>query len=168
MEVALKKYTKEWLEELCKNSFSFSEVLRKAGRRPCGGNYDVLHQKIKEFNINVSHFTGQLWNKGKTKETDERVAKKPIYTYDEVFCQDSVVSSNCLKNTIKRYNAVPYVCAKCGCTGEWQDGIITLEIHHIDGDRHNNTINNLTYLCPNCHALTETYRGRNQKKIITC
>ena len=54
------------------------------------------------------------------------------------------------------------------CTGEWQDGIITLEIHHIDGDRHNNTINNLTYLCPNCHALTETYRGRNQKKIIKC
>lgn len=126
----------------------------------------MLKQKIKEYEIDVSHFTGKLWNKGQTKETDPRLNLKPKYTYEEIFCKDSVVSQNCLRNSIKKYNAIPYVCAKCGCTGEWQDGIISLEIHHEDGNNHNNTIENLEYLCPNCHALTETYRGKNQERTI--
>ena len=42
------------------------------------------------------------------------------------------------------------------------NGIIALEIDHIDGDNRNNEISNLRYLCPNCHALTETYRGKNK------
>lgn len=162
MIISLQKYTKEWLEELCKNSFSYREVLNKANRRPTGGNYDVLKQKVKEFEIDVSHFTGKLWSKGKTMETDNRIVSTPRYTYEEIFCKDSKVSQNCLKRSIKKYNVIPYVCAKCGCTGEWQDGIISLEVHHEDGDRHNNSIENLKYLCPNCHALTETYRGKNQ------
>jgi hypothetical protein len=36
--MALQKYTKNWLEELCKDSFSYAEVLKKAGRKPGGGN----------------------------------------------------------------------------------------------------------------------------------
>lgn len=162
MVTSLQKYTKEWLEELCRESFSYAEVLRKAERKPSGGNYDILQQKIKEFQIDISHFTGKLWNKGKTKDTDARIPSNPIYTYDEIFRRNSIVSPNCLKKNIKKYNAVPYICAKCGCTGEWQDGIITLEIHHEDGDRHNNEIENLRYLCPNCHALTDTYRNNKR------
>lgn len=46
--------------------------------------------------------------------------------------------------------------------GHWQDGIISLELDHIDGDNTNNEISNLHYLCPNCHALTKTYRGKNK------
>jgi len=35
-------------------------------------------------------------------------------------------------------------------------------VHHKDGDRTNNEYENLTLLCPNCHALTDTYRGKNK------
>lgn len=167
MTISLEKYTKEYLEELCKDSFSLAEVLRKSGRRPTGGNYDILKQKIKEFEIEISHFTGKLWNKGKTKETDNRIPSNSTYTYEEIFCKNSMVSPNCLKKNIKKYNVIPYICAKCGCTGEWQDGIISLEIHHEDGDNHNNSVVNLQYLCPNCHALTKNYRGKNQKRKLT-
>ena len=125
----------------------------------------IVKQKIKEFEIDISHFTGKLWSKGKTKETDNRIPSNATYTYEEIFCENSVVSPNCLKKNIKKYNAVPYVCAKCGCDGKWQDGIITLEIHHKDGDNRNNSLNNLEYLCPNCHALTDTYRGKNQERV---
>ena len=58
--MALRKYDKEWLEELCKDSYSLAEVLRKAGRKQAGGNQETLKRKIKEFNIDISHFTGSL------------------------------------------------------------------------------------------------------------
>lgn len=58
--MALQKYTKEWLEELCANSYSLAEVLKKAGRKPGGGNQETLKKKIAEFEIDISHFTGQL------------------------------------------------------------------------------------------------------------
>ena len=59
--MALKKYTKEWLEELCSESYSYAEVLRKAGRAQSGGSQSILKKKIEEYNIDISHFTGQRW-----------------------------------------------------------------------------------------------------------
>ena len=51
---------------------------------------------------------------------------------------------------------------KCGCCGisEWLDTPITLELEHIDGDRTNNLRHNLIGLCPNCHSLSFSWRGR--------
>ena len=61
----------------------------------------------------------------------------------------------------KKSYKIIYKCQKCGCDGQWQGGIISLELHHIDGNNTNNTLSNLQYLCPNCHALTDNYRGKN-------
>jgi hypothetical protein len=51
-------------------------------------------------------------------------------------------------------------CEVCSLT-EWRGQPIPLELHHVDGDKHNNERRNLMLLCPNCHAFTETYRGKN-------
>jgi 5-methylcytosine-specific restriction endonuclease McrA len=51
-------------------------------------------------------------------------------------------------------------CAECG-RERWRDGLIPLELDHVDGDRTNNLLENLRLLCPTCHALTDTYCGRN-------
>ena len=66
--MALQRYTKEWLEELCADSYSLAEVLKKAGRKPGGGNQATLKKKIAEFKINTSHFTGQFEIKEKLKK----------------------------------------------------------------------------------------------------
>jgi hypothetical protein len=55
-------------------------------------------------------------------------------------------------------------CQKCQNT-EWLAQRIPLELDHIDGDRFNNCRNNLQLLCPNCHAFTETYKGKNMKRV---
>ena len=161
----LRPYTKEWLEQLCAESFSLAEVLRKAGRKR-GGSQQTLGKKIQVFNIDTSHFTGQLWNKGKTKETDARIAafsqNQEKYNLKEVFIQNSPVTQKVLRGYVERHNILEYKCQKCGCDGNWQDGIISLEIDHINGNNTDNRTENLRYLCPNCHALTETYRGKNK------
>lgn len=160
--MTLRKYDKEWLEELCSDSLSLAEVLRKAGRKQGGGSQETLKKKIEEYQIDISHFTGQLWNKGKTKETDARIVSNEKYSLDEIFIKNSQVSQKVLRGYVERHKVIPYVCSICGCTGVWQGGVISLELHHQDGDNHNNEIDNLTYLCPNCHALTENYRGKNK------
>jgi hypothetical protein len=54
---------------------------------------------------------------------------------------------------------------KCECCGltEWLGKNISLELDHIDGNCYNHHMENLRIVCPNCHAQTETYRGKNKK-----
>ena len=157
------QYTKEWLEKTCAESFSYAEVLRKSGRKQGGCAQATLKEKIASYNIDVSHFTLQSWSKGKTKETDPRILSKEKYSLQEVFCDNSPVTQRVLRGYVERHKLIEYKCDTCGCTGEWQDGFISLELDHKDGNNKNNKISNLHYLCPNCHALTETYRGKNKE-----
>lgn len=158
--MALKRYTKEWLEKLCSESYSYAEVLRKAGRVQAGGSQNTLKKKIKEYNIDVSHFTGQRWQ--------HSPAFQEKYTVENLFTKNSCVSNQTIKKYLDKYKLIPYVCSNCGCDGNWQGKILSLQMHHIDGDNTNNELSNLTYLCPNCHAITETYGGKaniGQKRI---
>lgn len=157
----MRPYTKEWLEELCASSYSYSEVLRKAGRKPGGGTNETLKNKIKEYNIDISHFTGKQWKSNPSYTP--RIGSREKYTLEEVFKQNSTITQKVLRGYVERHNVIPYECEICGCDGNWEDGVISLELDHIDGNNFNNEITNLRYLCPNCHALTSTYRGRNKK-----
>lgn len=159
----LKEYSKEWLQDLCSNSYSYAEVLTKAGRQACGGNYETLKKNIKKYNIDVSHFTGKQWRKSPNQE-NHNSQKHLKYTFEDVFQKNSCLTQKVLRTYVQRFNAIPYKCTVCGCDGHWQNGIICLELDHIDGDNTNNEISNLRYLCPNCHALTPTYRGKNAWK----
>ena len=139
----MQKYTKEWLEELCVNSFSYAEVLRKAGRQPGGGAQATLKKKIEEFQIDISHFTKQIWNKGKTKESDNRIVSQEKYSIEEIFIKNSPVTQKVMRGYVERHQLIPYICENCGCDGHWQNGIIALDIHHKDGDNTNNELTNL-------------------------
>src|SRR5205807_8001623 len=51
-------------------------------------------------------------------------------------------------------------CESCGLT-VWRDRPLTMALHHVNGDRHDNRLQNLQLLCPNCHSQTDTFGGRN-------
>lgn len=72
------------------------------------------------------------------------------------------IQSDSLKKRLIKENYKDHRCEKCGLT-EWQDNPIPLELHHKDGNRFNNALDNIELLCPNCHALTENYRGKGCK-----
>ena len=57
-----------------------------------------------------------------------------------------------------------YKCFGCGLS-EWLGKPISLELHHIVGDKNNKLRDNFIGLCPNCHSQTKTYRGKNKKSV---
>lgn len=58
---------------------------------------------------------------------------------------------------------------KCECCGntEWLGKPINLQVHHIDGDKTNNTLDNLQLLCPNCHSYTDNFGIANKNNLTT-
>ncbi len=154
----LRKYTELQLAEAIKSSFSLAKTLYKLGVAPHGGNYHVLRRAIQHFNLDTSHFTGQQWNKGK------RIGpKQPLERY---LNNEIQITSHQLKNKLLLAGIFERKCASCQKT-RWLDKPIPLELDHINGDHHNNSLSNLRILCPNCHALTPTYRGKNKASKLS-
>lgn len=150
------KRTKEEYEEAVKKSLSIAQMCRELGIKPIGGNYRVIHQKIKEYNLDISHFTGKAWNQGKRY----RLINKPK-PLEEILKENSFYNSYKLKQRLIDSGLKEHRCESCKNT-EWLGKPITLELHHINGNHDDNRLENLQLLCPNCHSYTDTYRAKNK------
>jgi len=150
--------TKEQLEEIVKESYSISECLRKLELRPVGGNFKTMKKYFKNFDLDTSHFTGQLWSKGKKLGASNRAK-----SLEEILVKDSsFMSSTSLKRRIVQDGIKTWICEECLGT-EWNGQPIPLELEHCNGDNTDHRLENLKLLCPNCHAQTAFYRGRNKR-----
>ena len=84
---------------------------------------------------------------------------------DEILVENSSYANiGRLKTRLIKEKLLEYKCAFCGNTGEWQGKPLALELDHINGNHFDHRLENLRFLCPNCHAQTDTYGGKNQKK----
>lgn len=140
-----RKFTRQEIEQFVSESCSMASLADKLGYAERGGSYlSTMKDMIHELGIDISHFVGQGWAKNN-------------FDYSR-FQKGKVIK------TTTAINALVFLRGrKCECCGleEWNDKPIPLEVHHEDGDHLNNEIENLKLLCPNCHALTENYRGKN-------
>lgn len=149
------KNSDEFFIEIIKNSSSIRQCLVSLGLKPAGGSYRIFHDRVKRLNLDTSHFKGQAWNKGQNLKS-----KVPLENY---LSNEKPIQSFRLKNKLLKNQVFNRQCFSCsGVT--WMNHPIPLELDHIDGNHKNNVISNLRLLCPNCHALTETYRGKNKNK----
>src|SRR3990172_2134416 len=151
----LRKYSEQQLRGAIKSSTSIRQVLQKLNVAPLGGNYDIFRKAIKHFRIDTSHFNGQGWSKGK-----QLGRRRETKTYLNGYLP---ISSYKLKRRLLDDGILERQCSRCSCD-TWLNQPIPLELDHINGNSKNNRLENLRLLCPNCHALTSTYRGKNRSK----
>ncbi|MEU8681829.1 HNH endonuclease [Streptomyces sp. NPDC048611] len=140
---------------------SYADVMRSLGLPVNDANHRRIQRKVAHLGLDVSHF------KRKSRRVVQPGRPKPLA--DRVLCVRPEGSTRVNRERLHRALGevgVPYACAFCGNPGEWRDQPITLQIDHINGDWLDNRAENLRYLCPNCHSLTDTWcrRGHRPRK----
>ena len=152
-----RKFTQQEIEQHATESYSIATLARKLGYSTTSGSYlTTIKRMVSELKLDISHFTGQGWSSGKTYQN------KRYVPFNEYINGDNV-QTNKIRKKLLREGLKEYICECCKNT-LWNGVPIPLEVHHKDGDKENNAIENLQLLCPNCHALTDNYRGKNMKK----
>lgn len=143
--------------EAVKTSFSISEALDKTGLKAAGANYKGFHKRVKRLNLDTSHFLGQGHLRGKTHNWS------PEISIEKAFVKDGTLQSCNLRRKILKHNLKPYLCEKCNLDS-WLGQPISLHLDHINGNNTDNRLENLRFLCPNCHSQTDTYCGKSKGK----
>lgn len=143
-----------------KGSTSMRAVLRKLGLKAAGGNYTQLNRRIQFLGLSTQHFKGRAWNKGIQTGPSYRI---PI---QDILVSGSGFQSYKLKRRLFELGLKTPKCELCGWAQMSEDGRVPVELDHINGAHNDNRIENLRILCPNCHSLQPTHRGKNIKKKL--
>jgi hypothetical protein len=132
-------------------------VLRRLGYPLNGGMFRYVKAHMQRLALDTSHFTGQGWSKGLVLP---RGPQRPI---EEVLVQGSITTGGNLRRRLVAEGLKNETCEECGLV-EWRGRPLTLALDHVNGDHTDNRLENLRILCPNCHAQTDTWCGRNRRR----
>ncbi len=108
---------------------------------------------VREFG-----FSSQTWHQAALRGL---VTPRPAFTpHEEFFALGKPRNRGHVKQRLLRLGLKENRCERCGIA-DWQGEPLSLSLHHVNGQRDDNRVENLRLLCPNCHSQTENYSGRN-------
>lgn len=153
---------------IVKEAKSYADILRRVNLAYKGGNINTVKRRIELLKLDDSHIPKGM---GSNKN---RVFDCTRYTLEEakntVFIIDSRMNRGRVKNLLIRFNLIPYKC-ECGIEGSWRGKKLSLQLEHKNGTANDNRLENLCFMCPNCHSQTSTFSGkatrRNYKEYDT-
>ena len=140
-----KNEIEKWIEENQSKAF----ICKQLNCKP-----ETLNSYLKKMGI---EYSGNQSGKGMAKKSSNYML---LIDY---LAQSKDIQTNKIRHKLLIEGYKEHKCECCGLT-EWLGQPIPLEVHHKDGNAHNNVIENYQLLCPNCHAQTDSYRGKNSAK----
>lgn len=154
------------LQNLLDTSDSIVDVLEKLGFDGHAGNHRTLKRR---FNDEQFDFTQLNINRriSRTDRLNARLKQAPVLD-SEIFIERSDASFSTVKKRIKTQSLLEYRCVECGNIGFHNDKPLSLQVDHINGINTDHRLENLRYLCPNCHSQTETFSGKRHRKDKVC
>lgn len=131
---------------ICNKSWSLCPIIKeKNSKATCKAHKDG---RIPGWSKQWKNGTIKSWSKGLILQKEE-----------DIFKDYSEFSSGYVKKALLFYKIKEYKCEMCGITS-WNKKCIVLELNHINGNNRDNRLDNLEFLCPNCHSQTNFWRGR--------
>jgi len=145
-----RKYSKETLEKAVQESVSFRSLMSHLGISITGSSHTWLKKRVIEYGIDFSHFGTMKNGKSKGRKSADDIL---------VVIPDNIFSREARKMLIRAMHekGIEYKCHMDGCENPnptWRGEVLNLDIDHIDGNWRNCTLENLRFLCPNCHSQT--------------
>ena len=142
MVAIVDQYSKEELEQIVGQSSSLKEVVLKLGYSTSSGNNQTVISRLEQYGIDYSHFT-----------SPKTLVKRQE---NNVFIENSTASQATLRRWYLKGEYTPYVCSICGQEPLWCGKELTLILDHINGKNHDDRIENLRWVCPNCNQQLDT------------
>lgn len=158
----------ETIANLVAKYTSLAGVPRELGFATDGRAHHEMKRRLKELEVDTSHFRGNGWSRGETMKTHPSLARyvaKRTVPDELVFVENSTYLSGTGVARRLLARGWPYKCAWCGAS-EWRGQALILHLDHINGINNDHRLENLRFLCPNCHSQTETYS--NRRRSATC
>ena len=150
------------LTKLVASSSGIAEVLRKGGYALEPASVRAMSARVRRLGLDTGHFiqpkppTGALTNK-----------KRP----EEILVKTSRSSWRTKGHQLRRAMievGFAYMCAVCKIGPLWNGAELALQVDHINGDSRDSRIENVRFICPNCHSQTHTFGARTRRKERRC
>ncbi|MER5749664.1 HNH endonuclease [Streptomyces sp. NPDC002088] len=139
---------------------SIAGVLAALGRSNSGTGRALVKRSIEAHGLSTAHFTGQGHYRGTRSPNRKPAAEILVRLAPGCPRIKTVMLRRALDDL-----GVTHVCDACGIGDTWQGRRLVLEIDHVNGDRLDNRLENLRYLCPSCHSQTSTFSKRSRIDI---
>lgn len=143
-------------------SKSVKEALNYFNLENKGNNFKTIKQRISELNIDISHFLNNVQASNLSRSLSKELFEKTWLV------ENSTKNRYCLKKYLVKFELLNYQCVECGNSGTWMNKPMALQLEHINGISNDNRLENICFLCPNCHSQTSTYAGKKNKKTSLC
>lgn len=152
MPAKIDTFSDEDFADIVATSDSFSEVAKKLGYTShSGSNGQRIRRRVDALQLSTDHFSNGH-------------RRAVIRTVENIFIKDSTAAQKTLRKYYYKGNYTPYICAICGQEPFWNNKPMILILDHINGQNHDDRLENLRWVCPNCNYQLDTTNARNWVK----